>query len=200
MQGSVTMSKKRFIIHPYKFNMWLFLMTLIMVFGGLTSAYIVSNSFVPEANRIVFDVPGILWQNLLVILFSSITMQFSVWAIKRDESKKAMLGLIFTLILGIVFLIGQFSAWQILTDSGLTFVDPRRMDNSISFFYIFTGLHGIHIVAAIILVLVTLVRTSLDSFKLSKLLNYEITATFWHFLGLLWIYLFAFIMYTQQLG
>lgn len=194
------MSERKYIIHPYKFNMWLFLITLIMVFGGLTSAYIVALSFVKPENRLLLDLPGILVNNTIVIVFSSITMQMAVWMAKRGESRKAMLGLIFTFVLGLVFLVGQAYAWKTLTAAGQPLVDPGRIDNSASFFYIFTGLHGVHILAGLVVLLVALVKTSLNNFKTeeNKQLTYEITATFWHFLGLLWIYLYIFLLYTQQ--
>lgn len=196
----VPMGKQNYIIHPYKFNMWLFILTLIMIFGGLTSAYIVSTSFIKPENRLILELPSILVNNSLVIVFSSITMQFAVWMVKRGEATKAMLGLMFTFVLGAVFLVGQVYAWQVLTESGLPMVDPERVDNSASFFYIFTGLHGAHIVGGLVVLLVALFKTSMDNFKSteSRSMTFEITATFWHFLGLLWIYLYVFLWYTQH--
>ncbi len=192
--------KRNYIVHPYKFNLWLFLLTVIMVFGGLTSAYIVALSFVDEGNRIFFTLPRILWQNLAVILFSSITMQYAVWAVKRGETKKAMISLILTFILGVVFLVGQLAAWKDLTFlQDLPFVDPARKDNSVTFLYVFTFLHGLHIVAALIALLVTLIQTSLNHFYTHRGLAYELTGTFWHFLGLLWIYLFVVLYYYTEI-
>lgn len=192
--------KQNYIVHPYKFNLWLFLLTVIMVFGGLTSAYIVALSFVDESNRIFFTLPKILWQNLAVILFSSVTMQYAVWTAKRDETRKAMVGLILTLILGAVFLVGQLAAWRDLTFlQELPFVDPMRKDNSVTFLYVFTFLHGLHIIAALIALLVTLFRTSLNNFPSTRALAYELTGTFWHFLGLLWIYLFVVLYYYTEI-
>ena len=104
---NLNMGKRKYIIHPHKFNMWLFILTLIMVFGGLTSAYIVALSFVKPESRILLELPSILVNNLGVILFSSVSMQFAVWMAKRNEDRKALLGLLFTFILGIVFLVGQ---------------------------------------------------------------------------------------------
>ena len=194
---SIEMEKRNYIVHPQKFALWLFILTVILIFGGLTSAYIVQRSFVPDP--IVFDLPKIVWYNLAIILFSSVTMQFSVWSSKRNESRKAMFGLTMTMILGVVFLVGQYQAWQQLTDSGLPLVDTTRHDNSVSYFYIFTGLHGAHIIAALIALLIAMIRTSLDNFLPGrKELVYELTSIFWHFLGLLWVYLFIFLQYTQN--
>lgn len=194
---SIEMEKRNYIVHPQKFALWLFILTVIIIFGGLTSAYIVQRSFVPDP--IVFDLPSIIWYNLAIILFSSVTMQFAVWANQRGESRKAMFGLTMTMILGVVFLAGQYQAWGDLNASGLPLVDIERSDNSISYFYIFTGLHGAHIIGTLIALLITMIRTSLDNFLPGrKSLVYELTSIFWHFLGLLWVYLFIFLQYTQN--
>lgn len=285
------MDQKRYIIHPQKFALWLSIISLIMIFGGLTSAYSVQRSFI--ADPIIFDLPPSLWTNLGLILFSSVTMQFAVWSLKRNETQ-ALVGLGMTLILGIFFLIGQWGAWEEMVDSGLYFVDKERQDNSVSFFYIFTGLHGAHIIAGLVALFVIMFRTLITphweklQFKLSKrgkitlmvlaflateyyiisqifefdvaewanqmwlvevsevaatkgavegtgmgwgvrvlwmlagplaayflfltakffvkpyksleakVLDYQMTSIFWHFLDLLWIYLFLFLLFTQN--
>ncbi|MEM6262403.1 MAG: cytochrome c oxidase subunit 3 [Bacteroidota bacterium] len=194
------MEKQNYIVHPHKFNMWLFILSLIMIFGGLTSAYIVARSMVPNDQVIIFDLPGILWANTAVILFSSLTMHFSLWAVKRREHQRALLGLAMTFVLGVVFLIGQWEAMKEMTATqDLPFVDPRRADNSVSFFYIFSVLHGLHIVGGLAVLVVALIQTSLNNFNPGrKVLTYEITSTFWHFLDLLWVYLFIFLLVTQS--
>ena len=191
------MEKRRFVIHPQKFALWLFILSVIMIFGGLTSAYIVQRSFVPDP--IIFDLPSILWSNLALILFGSVTMQYAVYANKKGENQKALIGLGLTFFLGVFFLLGQWNAWGAMVDSGLHMVDPSRKDNSVSYFYVFTGLHGAHIIAALIVLLVAGIKTYRNSFKPGrKKLTFEMTATFWHFLGLLWVYLFVFLLITQK--
>lgn len=192
-------TQQRFIVHPYKFNLWLFILTSIMTFGAFTSAYIVSRSFVPVSQIVIFTVPNIVKINTLLLIVSSIVVQFSVWSVKRNEDGRALIGLIMTLILGIAFLFGQWNAWGQMVESGLHFVNKTRKDSSVSFFYIFSGLHGVHIVGALCVVLYGIIKTYLNNFKIgNKVLTYEIIATFWHFLGLLWIYLYFFIVYTQK--
>jgi len=197
---SVSMDKQNYIVHPQKFALWLFILTVIMIFGGLTSAYIVSRGAVPADQLILFDLPSILWYNLGVMLVSSVTMQFSVWATKREELNKAMIGLGMTFVLGCIFLVGQWDAFTELTASGLPFVDQSRMDDSISYFYVVTGLHGVHIISALIAVLIVLMQTVFQQFRdtARRRLVFEMAAIFWHFLGLLWIYLFIFLKYTQN--
>ncbi|MEM6799948.1 MAG: hypothetical protein AAF696_01025 [Bacteroidota bacterium] len=156
--GMETDRERYTIIHPQKFALWLSIISLIMIFGGLTSAYSVQRAFIPDP--IIFDLPPSLWTNLGMILFSSVTMQFAVWALKRNETH-ALIGLGMTLILGILFLVGQWSAWNEMVDSGLYFVDKERKDNSISFFYVFTGLHGAHIGAGLFALFIILFRSFL---------------------------------------
>jgi cytochrome c oxidase subunit III len=192
-------SQQHFIVHPYKFNLWLFILSSIMAFGALTSAYIVSRSFVPVNLLVIFTVPNIVKINTLLLVVSSIVVQFSVWSVKRNEDNRAIMALIMTLILGFAFLFGQWNAWEQMVGSGLHFVNKMRKDSSISFFYIFSGLHAVHIIGALIVVLYGIVKTRLNNFKEgNKVLTFEIIATFWHFLGLLWIYLYFFIVYTQK--
>ncbi|MEM6346335.1 MAG: cytochrome c oxidase subunit 3 [Bacteroidota bacterium] len=205
MEVGMSLEKKNYIVHPLRFAMWLFLLTVIMIFGSLTSAYLVNKSFL--AQPMIYDLPAVLFTNLLVILFSSVPMQYAVWAGKRGEHTKALLALGMTLVLGVWFILGQFQAWEELTASGLPLVDsartdainPGRVDNTVSFFYIFTGLHVLHLVAAIIAVVVTWIKTVAKKYtKEGMAIGYELTATFWHFLGALWLYLYLFLKYTQS--
>lgn len=193
------MEQKNYIVHPYKFNMWLFILTLIMIFGGLTSAYIVSRSFTSPDKIVHFSLPSILNFNTIIVLFSSLSMHFSVKSALKGERKKALYGLMITLVLGILFLIGQWGAFVELTNAKLPFVDERRTDNSVSFFYMFTGLHGMHIIGAIVALVFGVIKTANNSFKPGGMkVTYEVIATFWHFLGLLWVYLYLFLIYNQN--
>lgn len=196
---SMEMDNRNFIIHPLKFALWLFILTVIMIFGGFTSAYIVQADALKESERLVYDLPPILWRNLAVILVSSVTIQFAIFAGKRDQNRMSLIGLVMTFVLGLVFLFGQWDAFSQLSVSGLPFVDPERADNSISFFYVITGLHGLHIVAALLVVLFVFLRILTSSFTPKrKALNLELAGTFWHFLGLLWIYLFLFLKFMPE--
>lgn len=193
------MEERQYIVHPYKFAMWIFLLTLIMIFGGLTSAYIVSRSFVAAEKLIVYQLPSILVWNNIALIISSFTMYYSLVCAKKEEYAKSLYAQIATLVLGIFFLYGQFLAWKQLTAGGLTFVDKTRLDNSVSFFYMFTGLHGLHIIGAIVAVIIGIYLTATRGFKSGRMiLTLEVVGTFWHFLGLLWLYLYVFLIYNQQ--
>ncbi len=193
-----SLERKNYIIHPHKFALWLFLITVTMAFAGWTSAYIVQMSFLNTGERIIFQLPDMMWNNLAIILFSSISMQFAMWATKKGEYKKASIGLGITLFLGILFLIGQYQAWDLMDDA-LPPVDKARTDNLVAYFYLFVLLHGLHIISAIIVLLVNLARQLRNKMpQARRKKSMELATTFWHFLGVLWIYLFVFMLYTQQ--
>ena len=195
---SVSLEEKNYIIHPHKFLLWLFLVTVTMAFAGWTSAYVVQMSFLKPDERIFFQLPGLLWNNLAVILFGSITMQYSLWATKRGEHRKAFTSLVLTAILGGVFLLGQYEAWKVVAED-LPPVDKRRTDNLIAYFYLFVLVHGAHIIAAILAVIVAAVRTFRLRLPQKRLVrSTELSLIFWHFLTVIWIYLFVFLQVTQR--
>ena len=195
---SVSLEEKTYIIHPHKFLLWLFLVTVTMAFAGWTSAYVVQMSFVKPAERIFFQLPNLLWNNLAVILLGSISIQYALWACKREEHRKAFLALLITAILGVLFLIGQVEAWKIMA-ADLPPVDKGRKDNLIAFFYLFVLVHGLHIVAAIIAVIVAAVRMFRVQIPQPRMVrSTELTLIFWHFLTVVWIYLFVFLQVTQR--
>lgn len=191
------MAKRNYIVHPHKFNLWLAIISLIMVFGGLTSAYLVARSMVKQPE--FFDIPNLLWINTGIIILSSLSMQFAVWRAKKGDDKQAMVGLVLTFMMGVAFLIGQWNVYTEMVLGGNFFVDPMRADDSVAYFYILTGLHGSHIIAGLIVLAFAIVKTGFNKYKPGKkVLSLEMSATFWHFLDLLWVYLFVFLLFTQQ--
>lgn len=191
-------AKKKYIVHPHMFNLWLFIIATTMIFGGLTSAFIVARSFVPVDKQVTFDVPGILWQNTLVVLFSSATMQYAVWASRREEVRRAVLAMLLTFGLGLLFAWGQLQGWQAMVDSGLPLVNRQRVDSSVSFFYVYTGLHAVHILGTMIFLLWVTIKAWFNWFKMDRRnQSIRLVSIFWHYLTGLWIYLFGFMLFTQ---
>lgn len=174
-------------MHPKKFAMWLFIVTVVMIFAAFTSAHIVRQA---SGNWLEYDLPSLFWTTSIIIIVSSGSMHWAYLSAKRNDFVKVRIALSITFALGMAFLIGQFMAWGQMVDAGVFFVgNPAG-----SFLYIFTGLHGLHLVAAVIYLLYLLI----SSFKLKvnseNMLNMEMCSTFWHFLGGLWIYLFIFLL------
>ncbi|MTI22841.1 cytochrome oxidase subunit III, partial [Fulvivirga sp. RKSG066] len=144
--------KKPLSMNPKKFALWLFIITVIMIFAALTSAYIVRQA---EGNWLVFDLPIELWVTSGIILLSSATMHWAYIAAKRDELSQVKLALGVTTFLGVAFLIGQVYAWGTLVNHNVFFVG----NPSGSFLYVLTGLHGVHLISGIIFLIIVLIST-----------------------------------------
>ena len=179
--------KKPMAMHPKKFAMWVFLGSVGMLFAAWTSAYIVRRA---EGNWVYFELPTIFWINTVVILLSSVTMIFAYQWAKRDELKGLKINLILTVILGFAFLIGQVLAARDLIAISAYFTGGNP---SSSFVYVLGGVHGVHIISAIIYLLIILNAAYKNKVNSKNLAPIEMCATYWHFLGGLWLYLFVFL-------
>lgn len=177
-------------MHPKKFALWLFIVTVIMIFAALTSAYIVRKA---DGNWLEFPLPTILWINSGIILLSSATIQWAYISAKRNEFANLKLALIITSFLGIAFLVGQFEAWKDLVDMKV-FFGGSTSNPSGSFLYVITGVHAAHLISGIIFLLVCLFSSFNFKIHSKNLVQLEMCATYWHFLDFLWIYLFSFLL------
>lgn len=187
-------AKKQMAMHPKKFALWLFMVSVIMVFGAFTSAYIVRQA---EGNWMVFDMPSMFWFTTGVIMLSSVTMHWAYRSVKRDNNGAARIAMAITLVLGICFLAGQWLAWGQLLENGIHFVNASSGAISGSFLYVISGLHGLHIVSGMIFLAV--VMASVFQFRVhsQNSTQVEMCATYWHFLDGLWLYLFVFLLLNR---
>ena len=172
---------------PMKFILWLFLVSIIMLFASQTSAYLVRRA---EGNWLEFEMPKIFWYSTAVLLVSSISMQWAYFAAKKDQFKQLKIAISITFALGLAFLWMQFEGWRNLVDMNVYFVG----NPSGSFFYVFTGLHGFHIISGLIVLLFALRAVFRLKVHAKSLRQIQICSTYWHFLDLLWFYLFVFLL------
>jgi len=172
-------------IHPKKFAMWLAIASVIMLFAGLTSAFIVRSS---AGNWVNFRLPNIFWINTLIIAASSGTMHFALTGFKKYNYTRYRIGIALTFLLGCAFAVGQYIGWFKLAAIGV-FIDGNP---SGSFVYVISFIHLLHIVGGLVALLVALVVSLVKPFHPKRLLNVQLTATYWHFVDALWIYLFIF--------
>ena len=112
-------AKKPMSMNPKKFALWLFIVSVIMVFAALTSAYIVRQA---EGNWLIFELPQLFWITSVIILVSSGTMHWAYIAAKHDNPESVKVATIITTILGVAFLVGQFMAWSDLVANNVFFV------------------------------------------------------------------------------
>lgn len=176
-------------MHPKKFALWLFIISIVMIFAAMTSAYIVRQG---EGNWLDFDLPGIFWVNTAIIFLSSVTMHLAYKAAKKDNINALKIAMAVTTALGIAFLIGQYQSWSELVAQNVVFSDPGTPAGS--FVYVFTGLHGFHLISGVIFLIIVLISAFRYKVHSRNMVQIEMCATYWHFLDGLWIYLFLFLL------
>jgi len=177
-------------MHPKKFALWLFIVSIVMLFAALTSAYIVKQA---DGNWLSFKLPEIFVINTIVIALSSLTMHLAYMAAKNDLLQRVKWLLLVTVLLGVLFLIGQYISWSELVNENVYFVSNYA---SGSFIYIFTGLHGLHLVSGLIFLLITYASSLRLKIHAKNRLQIEMCMTYWHFLGGLWVYLYIFLLFN----
>lgn len=179
-------------MNPKKFALWLFMVSVIMIFGALTSAYIVRQA---DGNWMEFEMPSMFFVTTGLIVVSSLTMHISYLMSKRENIEISKVALIVTTILGIGFLVGQVMGYQQLIGNGVHLVGRDSSAVSGSFMWIIFGLHGAHVISGVIVLMVSLV--ALFRNKINRNNTLEMCATYWHFLGGLWLYLFVFLLLNR---
>jgi len=182
--------QKPLSMHPKKFALWLFIASVVMLFASLTSAYIVREA---EGNWVYFELPQLFYVTSVIVILSSITLQLAYIAAKKDDLQKVKLWIVLTSIFGVAFLVGQFMAWKDLVLNSIYLVG----NPSGSFLYIITGLHALHVVSAVVFLFVVLGAAFKFNVHSKKLSQMEMCLTYWHFLSVLWLYLFVFLLMTR---
>jgi len=194
MMAQIQKDNDRLDLAPKKFNMWIFIFTSFMFFAALTSGFIVYSGGKGHGLNVIM--PDAFKYSTAVIIISSITLFLASKAAKQLQFAKQRLFLWLTFALGVAFFAIQVYAWYVLTyKMNVYLTDPNA---SRSFVYIFTGMHLLHIIAAIFLLLNTLTGTYKNIPQVRNLFKMEMTSIFWHFLGIIWIYLYVFLLLNQN--
>jgi len=181
-----------------KLGMWLFLYTEIILFGGLFVLYAVyfhkyTDDFIlagKELNKYF----GII--NTIILLVSSFAVAASISAVQKNEKKTAVSALSFSLLCGLVFLINKYFEWSHKIDLGIypnseKLIDlPAGQNMFFGLYYIVTGLHGIHIIIGMTLLMVSLVLVQKEKINHSKFTLLENSGLYWHLVDLIWIFVF----------
>ena len=176
-----------------KFLVWLFIISSFMIFAGLTSGYIVYTAGSPDRGLKTL-LPDAFKYSTVIIIISSITMYMAHLSGKRLQFNKQKIYLIATILLGLVFMAVQYNAWQVLIGQGVYFVNYNA---SQSFIYVFTGFHMVHILAGIFMLVNSLTGVMKNIPQVRNLFRLEVTSIFWHFIDILWIYLYVFLLLNQ---
>lgn len=174
-------------IHPHKFTLWVAIASILMMFAGLTSAFIVKSN---QAGWQEVVMPKFFWYSTGVILLSSLTVQMALRAFKQREMGQYRTLIAVTVILGLLFVALQWFGFQELWEQKITF----KGSGAGQFLYVIFGLHGLHVIGGIITLIIMFMKAFFGKVKLYSSVPVEVAATYWHFVGILWLYLLIFFI------
>jgi cytochrome c oxidase subunit 3 len=187
MSTDIQIEKKK--IHPYQFFLWGGLGSIVMMFAGLTSAYIVKKS---QANWLQFDLPNIFMVSTAVILISSFTIQMAVKKCKEQNENQYRGFLAVTAILGALFIILQIQGFMTLEVNGIALTGARS-NSAGSFLFVITGLHLLHVLGGVLALIWISLKAFLAKSDINNGLPVKLISNYWHFVDILWVYLFVFL-------
>ena len=193
MENNIDNNKSK-VDRSKKMMLWFGMISLTMSFLGITSGYIVSKE---RADWLTdFQIPEAFYISLFIILFSSITFYFAKKYVIAQQKKQGMIFLIITFLLGVTFITLQFKGFSEIISSGYFFTGSESTITT-SFIYLVVLLHLTHMLAALISVLVVIYNHYKQRYTIGNTVGIEIAATFWHFVDVLWIYLFLFFYFVR---
>lgn len=183
-----------------KMGMWIFLVTEILFFGGLFAAYIVYRAWYPELFTLASEELDTLWGgvNTIVLIGSSLTVAMAIKSAQLNQKKGIIINLGITIALACVFMVIKYFEYTHKFHLGIfpgefyTYdgVDHPQANVFFSLYYLMTGLHGIHVVVGIGLMVWLLIRATKDHFHSEYYTPVEITGLYWHLVDIIWIFLF----------
>jgi cytochrome c oxidase subunit III len=162
------------------------IVSILIFFMAMVSAYLVLKS--SNGNWVPVHIPALLWFNTAILVLSSVTLELA----RQRLAKNNLLGFrnfwMLTTVLGVVFLLGQLSAWRQLNSQGIYLASNPAS----SFFYIFTGAHALHLIGGVV-ALLYVARHNFNPVKLTRSVAAEVTSYYWHFLDVLWLFLLTLL-------
>ncbi|WP_256011224.1 cytochrome c oxidase subunit 3 [Desertivirga xinjiangensis] len=188
-----SVEQDRLNLKPKKFLMWLFVITSFMLFAALTSGFIVYTAGDPSRG-IKMILPKLFMYSTCAIILSSVTMHLAYKSAKALKFTAQKMYLALTILLGVLFFVLQIQAWKGFVADGVFFINPNA---SQSFIYVITGTHLLHIFAGIIVLITALGGIMKNIPQVRNLFRMEMASIFWHFLDILWIYLYVFLLLNQ---
>ncbi|MEO2062062.1 MAG: cytochrome c oxidase subunit 3 [Christiangramia sp.] len=177
-----------------KMMLWFGIISMVMTFAGLTSAYVVSKNRPDWLNE--FELPQSFLWSTIVILLSSGTLYLAKKSILQNKRKNASALLLGTLILAVLFVLFQFYSFSEIIANGYYFTGSESSITT-SFIYILVVVHLIHLMAGIIVLLVLIYNHFKQRYQAGQMLGFELGATFWHFVDFLWLYLILFLYFFR---
>ncbi|OJV56150.1 MAG: hypothetical protein BGO31_18190 [Bacteroidetes bacterium 43-16] len=177
-------------VNPQKFAMWFAIGSITLTFAGFTSAYLVRQG---QGMWESFEMPAIFYYSTVAILLSSLTYLLGLKAFKKAQYSNYNAMMLITLALGITFMVLQFMGFKEL------YAQNIRINGNVSnsFFFVIAGAHLLHILGGVVALIIVLIRNAVLAKEKRKAIGLEILGTYWHFIDILWIYLFIFLMMNR---
>lgn len=174
--------------------LWVSMISMLMFFAGLTSAYVIS---MKRDDWVTFDLPDAFFVSTVLILINSVALFLSQQFLKKDRRTLSLVLLVTTFILGVLFVWQQYEGFNQLKEAGLYFTG-KDSTVSTSFIIGITLMHVLHVAAGIVVLLVVIYNHFKYKYKPDDFLGFELGAIFWHFVDVLWIFLFFFFYFIRK--
>ena len=186
-QGTTEEKQKR----AKKMMLWFGIISLVMSFAGLTSAFIVSSSREDWLEN--FILPSAFTYSTLIIVLSSVLLFLAKKTFKNSQSAITTSLLIGAFVLGIAFIYSQVQGFNQIIVSGYNFTGPTS-NITMSYVYVIAVVHIIHVLAGIICLFVVIINQLNKKYSNKNRLGFDLASNFWHFVDILWVYLLAFLI------
>jgi cytochrome c oxidase subunit 3 len=173
--------------------LWISMISMVMFFAGLTSAYVIS---MKRDDWVDFDLPEAFYISTFLIVASSFTLFLSQRFLKQDKRQLSIFLLVLTFFLGVGFVWEQYIGFNQLKSIGLFFTGPESTVST-SFIIGITFIHVLHLLVGVLVLLVVIYNHFKYKYKSDDMLGFELGAIFWHFVDILWIYLFLFFYFIR---
>ncbi len=195
-------------VHQYSSNkegIWLFMATEILMFGGLFVGYTIYHTMYPE--MFAEGAKYLDWKlgfvNTLVLILSSFTMALGIYFNQKNQPKKAVLALAATVLCGAIFMVIKYFEYSHKFHLGIfpgqmlnmEMVKPEHANLGLyfGFYYCMSGLHGIHVLIGMGMIIWVMIRTMRGEFHSNYYTPVEGVGIFWHIIDLIWIFLFPLL-------
>jgi len=186
-------------MHPKQFALMLMIIGMVMLFAGLTSAFIVRKA---EGNWFNFELPAQFVASTVAVVVSSATMILAFYHAKRDNIKITQVSLGVTFLAGLSFVLFQYEGFMDLAGRGIYFSPDNGSEGGMvsgSFIIALVALHLLHLVGGLVFVAIVFIKSLLLKVHKKNTLSISMCNTYWHFVGILWMYLYLFLYFAPQL-
>ena len=173
--------------------LWVSIVAICMFFAAFTSAYVVSRE---KGDWLHFELPQLFYISTAIIIISSVTMNWAWTAAKKENFATIKIASFITLLLGIGFIIFQVLGWRELYQQKIVFAG-KYSNASGSYLYVITCMHILHLVGGLFALIVVFTKSLGNKYNSQNLLGIKLCAIYWHFLDVLWIYLFLFLLFVR---